>query len=100
MKPRDGKIAVVAGATRGAGRGIAALAADPGAARFNGRVLASWDLGDLYGVSDADGTRPHYMRWLQSNQPEVAAAWKKVDDASTRTGAERPTPRPDSAAER
>ncbi len=62
------------------GRGIVALAADPGVATRNGRVLASWDLGDEYGVTDADGARPHYVRWLQANQPEVAAAWKKLDD--------------------
>jgi NAD(P)-dependent dehydrogenase (short-subunit alcohol dehydrogenase family) len=63
------------------GRGIAALAADPNVTRKNGRVVASWDLGDEYGVSDADGTRPHFVRWLQANQPEVAAAWRKLDDA-------------------
>lgn len=64
------------------GRGIAALAADPNVAAKNGRVFASWDLGDEYGITDADGTRPHYVRWLQENQPEVAARWKKLDDAS------------------
>jgi NAD(P)-dependent dehydrogenase (short-subunit alcohol dehydrogenase family) len=63
------------------GRGIAALAADPHVARRNGRVVASWDLGDEYGVTDADGSRPHFLRWLQANQPEVAAGWKKLDDA-------------------
>lgn len=63
------------------GRGIAALAADPGVARRNGRVVASWDLGDEYAVTDADGTRPHFVRWLQANQPEVAARWRKLDDA-------------------
>jgi NAD(P)-dependent dehydrogenase (short-subunit alcohol dehydrogenase family) len=63
------------------GRGIAALAADPDVARRNGRVVASWDLGDEYGVTDADGTRPHFVRWLQANQPEVAAGWRKLDDA-------------------
>ncbi len=63
------------------GRGIAALAADPHAERRNGRVVASWDLGDEYGVVDADGTRPHFLRWLRANQPEVAAGWKKLDDA-------------------
>ena len=63
------------------GRGIAALAADPGAARLDGRVVASWDLGEAYGVTDADGTRPHFIRWLQENEPAVAAAWKKLDDA-------------------
>ncbi len=62
------------------GRGIAALAADPNVAARNGRVVASWDLGDEYGVTDADGTRPHFVRWLRANQPEVAAAWRKLDD--------------------
>ncbi len=62
------------------GRGIAALAADPGVARRNGRVVASWDLGDEYAVTDTDGTRPHFVRWLQANQPEVAARWRKLDD--------------------
>jgi NAD(P)-dependent dehydrogenase (short-subunit alcohol dehydrogenase family) len=63
------------------GRGIAALAADPAVARRNGRVVASWDLGEEYGLTDADGARPHFMRWLQANQPEVAARWRKLDEA-------------------
>lgn len=62
------------------GRGIAALAADPKIASKNGRVVASWDLGDEYGVTDADGSRPHFVRWLEENQPGVAAQWKKLDD--------------------
>jgi len=62
------------------GRCVAALAADPSVASKSGRVFASWDLGDEYGVEDADGSRPHYMRWLQANMPEVATAWKKLDD--------------------
>ena len=63
------------------GRGIASMAADPNIAARNGRVVASWDLGDEYGVNDADGTRPHFKRWLQENEPAVAAGWKKLDDA-------------------
>ena len=63
------------------GRSVAALAADPNVRTKNGRVFASWDLADEYGVTDADGTRPHFVRWLQENQPEVAASWKKLDDA-------------------
>jgi NAD(P)-dependent dehydrogenase (short-subunit alcohol dehydrogenase family) len=63
------------------GRGIAALAGDPNVAAKNGRVFASWDLGEEYGLTDADGTCPHYMRWLQANMPEVAASWKKLDAA-------------------
>lgn len=62
------------------GRGVAALAADPRVAAKNGRVIASWDLGDEYGITDADGTRPHFLRWLRENQPHVAAGWKKLDD--------------------
>ncbi len=63
------------------GRGIAALAADPNVAAKSGRVFASWDLGEEYGVTDADGTRPNFSRWTQEHQPEVAAAWRKLDDA-------------------
>jgi NAD(P)-dependent dehydrogenase (short-subunit alcohol dehydrogenase family) len=63
------------------GRGVAALAADPKVAAKNGRVIASWDLGDEYGVTDADGTRPHFVRWLQANDPRTAAGWKKLDSA-------------------
>jgi NAD(P)-dependent dehydrogenase (short-subunit alcohol dehydrogenase family) len=63
------------------GRAVAALAADPHVAAKNGRVFASWDLGEEYGFTDADGTRPHFMRWLQANQPGVAAGWKRLDEA-------------------
>jgi len=31
-------------------------------------------------VDDADGSRPHFVRWLQANQPAMAAGWKKLDD--------------------
>jgi len=62
------------------GRGVAALAADPNIAKKNGRVFASWDLGDEYGVTDADGSRPHFVRWIREHMPEVAAGWKKADD--------------------
>jgi NAD(P)-dependent dehydrogenase (short-subunit alcohol dehydrogenase family) len=62
------------------GRCIAALAADPHVARKNGRVFASWDLAEEYGVNDADGSRPHFVRWLREHMPEVAAGWKKADD--------------------
>jgi NAD(P)-dependent dehydrogenase (short-subunit alcohol dehydrogenase family) len=62
------------------GRGIAAMIADPDLIRRNGRVVASWDLGEHYEVDDADGTRPHFVRWLEKNQPNIAAKWKKLDD--------------------
>jgi NAD(P)-dependent dehydrogenase (short-subunit alcohol dehydrogenase family) len=62
------------------GRCVAALAADPEVATKNGRVFASWDLAEEYGVNDADGTRPHFVRWMKENMPEVAAGWRKADD--------------------
>ena len=62
------------------GRCVAALAADPEVARKNGRVFASWTLAEEYEVDDADGTRPHFVRWLEQNQPQVAASWRALDD--------------------
>lgn len=62
------------------GRGVAALAADPNVSAKNGRVIASWDLSDEYGFTDADGTRPHFYNWLRENEPRMAAKWKKADD--------------------
>jgi NAD(P)-dependent dehydrogenase (short-subunit alcohol dehydrogenase family) len=45
-----------------AGRGIAALAADPQLMKKSGRVFSSWGLSDDYGYCDADGRRPHWGR--------------------------------------
>lgn len=46
------------------GRGVAALAADPGVARFAGRTLSSWTLMHEYGFADLDGSRPDWGRWM------------------------------------
>ncbi|MFJ4686709.1 SDR family oxidoreductase [Streptomyces sp. NPDC088789] len=46
------------------GRGIAALAADDGKARWNGRIVTSYALADAYDLKDVDGTRPDWPRWL------------------------------------
>jgi NAD(P)-dependent dehydrogenase (short-subunit alcohol dehydrogenase family) len=62
------------------GRCVAALAADPNVAAKNGRVFASWDLAGEYGVDDADGTRPHFKRWLEVHEPAMAAGWKPLDE--------------------
>jgi NAD(P)-dependent dehydrogenase (short-subunit alcohol dehydrogenase family) len=62
------------------GRCVASLAADPDVRAKNGRVYASWDLAEEYGVKDADGTQPHFVRWLRENMPEVAGRWKKLDE--------------------
>ncbi len=59
------------------GRGIAALAADPARHRFAGRVVASWVLGDQYGVRDADGTQPHWGRHFEATYGDMGA----LDDA-------------------
>lgn len=44
------------------GRGIAALAADPGSSRLSGGLYGSWTLAEEYGVVDADGSRPDFGR--------------------------------------
>jgi NAD(P)-dependent dehydrogenase (short-subunit alcohol dehydrogenase family) len=44
------------------GRAVAALAADPGVARWSGGVFSSWGLSEVYGFTDLDGTRPNI--WL------------------------------------
>jgi len=46
------------------GRAVAALAADPAIARFNGQALASWQLAREYGFTDADGSRPDWGRYF------------------------------------
>jgi hypothetical protein len=59
-----GKVALVAGATRGAGRGIAvelrALAADPDKMSRTGTVTSTWDLYPVYGFTDVDGSQPDW----------------------------------------
>jgi NAD(P)-dependent dehydrogenase (short-subunit alcohol dehydrogenase family) len=42
------------------GRAVAALAADPDAARFAGQALSSWMLSKEYGFTDVNGTRPDW----------------------------------------
>ncbi|UPK76288.1 SDR family oxidoreductase [Nocardioidaceae bacterium SCSIO 66511] len=49
-------------------RGIAALAADPGRARYNGRSLSSGELGRTYDVTDVDGSRPDCWAYVQEVQ--------------------------------
>lgn len=79
------------------GRCVAALASDRKLARKNGRVFASWDLGEEYGVTDADGSRPHFMRWVREHMPHFV--WRKCDDGfyayCNLTPAPSTPPRPD-----
>ena len=88
----QGRIAVVAGATRGAGseiaymlgavgarvaphfiasetpyfvgRAVAALAADPALMVKSSGAYSSWGLADEYGFTDIDGRCPHWGRYF------------------------------------
>ncbi|MBO4207787.1 SDR family oxidoreductase [Micromonospora echinofusca] len=57
------------------GRAVAALAADPDRARWNGRSVSSGELAQVYGFTDLDGSRPDAFRYLA----EVADAGKPAD---------------------
>ena len=46
------------------GRAVAALAADPDVARWNGRSVSSGELAQVYGFTDTDGTRPDAWRYI------------------------------------
>lgn len=62
------------------GRAVAALAADPDVARFNGRSLSSGGLAREYGFTDLDGSRPDAWRYLV----EVQDAGKPADPTGYR----------------
>lgn len=55
-------------------RGIAALAADPGRARYAGRVLTSAELARTYDVTDIDGSRPDCWSYVTEVQDPGLAA--------------------------
>ncbi|MEW2634983.1 SDR family oxidoreductase [Streptomyces sp. NPDC048389] len=59
------------------GRGVAALAADPERARWNGRSLDSGRLAREYGVTDADGSRPDVWGYMLA---ERAGGTPAADD--------------------
>jgi NAD(P)-dependent dehydrogenase (short-subunit alcohol dehydrogenase family) len=46
------------------GRAVAALAADPELARWNGQSLSSGQLAQVYGFTDLDGTQPDCWRYM------------------------------------
>ncbi|MFF9623488.1 SDR family oxidoreductase [Streptomyces griseosporeus] len=62
------------------GRAVAALAADPDVARFNGQSLSSGGLAREYGFTDVDGSRPDAWRYLV----EVQDAGKPADTTGYR----------------
>ena len=62
------------------GRAVAALAADPDVARWNGQSLSSGQLARIYGFTDADGSQPDAWRYLV----EVQDAGKPADTTGYR----------------
>jgi NAD(P)-dependent dehydrogenase (short-subunit alcohol dehydrogenase family) len=62
------------------GRAVAALAADPDVARWNGESLSSGQLAGEYGFTDTDGTRPDCWRYMV----EVIEAGGPAGDAGYR----------------
>ncbi|MFI1965456.1 SDR family oxidoreductase [Streptomyces pathocidini] len=62
------------------GRAVAALAADPEVARWNGQSLSSGQLARVYGFTDTDGTRPDAWRYIV----EVEIGGKDADDSAYR----------------
>lgn len=60
---------------RFAGRAVAALAADPEVARWNGQSVSSGQLAKIYGFTDLDGSQPDAWRYVV----EVQDAGKPAD---------------------
>lgn len=56
---------VISESPRFVGRAIAALAADPQKARWNGQSLSSGGLAQEYGFTDIDGSRPDCWRYMR-----------------------------------
>ncbi|MFJ3503160.1 MULTISPECIES: SDR family oxidoreductase [unclassified Streptomyces] len=59
------------------GRAVAALAADPDRARWNGRSLSSGQLAKEYGFTDADGSRPDAWGFVVAKETDEDVS---VDD--------------------
>jgi len=66
---------VISESPRFVGRAVAALAADPDRARWNGQSTSSGDLAKVYGFTDLDGSRPDAWRYIQ----EVEEPGKPAD---------------------
>lgn len=71
---------VISETPRFTGRAVAALAADPDRARWNGQSLSSGGLAKVYGFTDLDGSRPDAWRYV----PEVQDAGKPADASGYR----------------
>jgi NAD(P)-dependent dehydrogenase (short-subunit alcohol dehydrogenase family) len=66
---------IISETPRFTGRAVAALAADPDRARWNGQSLSSGQLARVYGFTDLDGSQPDAWRYV----PEVQDAGKPAD---------------------
>ena len=66
---------VITETPRYVGRAVAALAADPDRARWNGQSLSSGQLAQVYGFTDLDGSQPDAWRYVR----EVQDAGKPAD---------------------
>jgi hypothetical protein len=62
------------------GRAVAALAADPEVARWNGQSLSCGQLARVYGFTDLDGSQPDAWRYLV----EVQDVGKEADTTGYR----------------
>ncbi|MEK1948186.1 MAG: SDR family oxidoreductase [Ensifer adhaerens] len=71
---------VISESPRFVGRAIAALAADPQKARWNGQSLSSGSLAQEYGLTDLDGSRPDCWRYMrevmEQNKPADATGYR------------------------
>ena len=70
----------IAESPRFVGRAVAALAADPDRARWNGCSTSSGELARVYGFTDLDGSRPDAWRYVR----EVQDAGKPADTTGYR----------------
>ncbi|HEV7283810.1 MAG TPA: SDR family oxidoreductase [Kaistia sp.] len=71
---------VISETPRFVGRAVAALAADPDRARWNGQSLSSGGLAQVYGFTDLDGSRPDAWRYLvevqEADRPADATGYR------------------------
>lgn len=71
---------VISESPRYVGRAVAALAADPGVARWNGQSLSSGQLAQEYNFTDLDGSQPDAWRYVV----EVQDAGRPADASGYR----------------
>ncbi len=71
---------VISETPRFVGRAVAALAADPDRARWNGQSLSSGGLAKIYRFTDLDGSRPDAWRYIT----DVQEAGKPADESGYR----------------